>query len=208
MYGIPRTAAVRTVATCELLVLEPQLFLELFADGMSRMAAEAAIFMKQCINALSALPPRCVASLANFASKVTFPRGRTIELDASTRVYFMRQGCCRLLCEDPDPPAAQDARGDAKGTKAIMLELGVLEKGSVFGLSGLFNELRQRWQCRADTPLQLYAVPHDLFVRCDSRVVAAVREQAAFRQTYFLGRRGMLHRPDSPPVVSLSNDSG
>jgi CRP-like cAMP-binding protein len=98
----------------------------------------------------------------------------------------------------------QDASGDAKGTKAVMLELGVLEKGSVFGLSGLFHELRQRWQCKADTPLQLYAVPHDLFLRCDARVVAAVREQAAFRQAYFLGRRGMLDRPPSPPVVSLN----
>lgn len=59
MYGIPRTAAVRTVATCELLVLEPQLFLELFADDMARTAAQAATCMKQCIHAFNTLPPRC-----------------------------------------------------------------------------------------------------------------------------------------------------
>ena len=79
-------------------------------------------------------------------------------------------------------------------------------KGSLWVVLHM-QELRQRWQCRADTPLQLYAVPHDLFLRCDSRVVAAVREQAAFRQSYFLGRRGMLDRPHSPPVVALSDSS-
>jgi hypothetical protein len=51
----------------------------------------------------------------------------------------------------------------------------------------------------------VWAVPHDLFMRCDARLVSAVREFAAFRQTYFLGRRGLLDRPDSPPVLSLND---
>jgi hypothetical protein len=86
--------------------------------------------------------------LAKFATELTFPRGRMVELDASTRVYFIREGSCSLLYENPSPPA-QDTKGDARVTKPPpLLELGSLEKGSVFGAEGIFRELQQRWQCR------------------------------------------------------------
>jgi CRP-like cAMP-binding protein len=61
---IPRTATVRTVGNCELLVLDPEVFTELFETDLARVAGQAAIALKQCVRAFETLPMRYCPELS------------------------------------------------------------------------------------------------------------------------------------------------